>query len=78
MKAKRYSAVRFYTLAISLNIDPKTTKNAEDSSPNHLNIAILAQLEAYWRHLVLNLAPSWTSWERFSSIRGWPKSTKIN
>ena len=46
------SVVRFYTSAIFLKIAPKTTKNAQKSSPNGLKMAILAPT---WKLL----APSW-------------------
>ena len=52
MWPKRCSVVRFYTSAIFLKIAPKTTKNAQKSSPNGLKMAILAPT---WRLL----APSW-------------------
>ena len=52
MWPKRCSVVRFYTSAIFLKIAPKTTKNAQDSSPHGLKMAILAPT---WRIL----APSW-------------------
>ena len=42
MWPKRCSVVRFYTSAIFQKIAPKTTKNAQDNSPNCLKIAILA------------------------------------
>ena len=52
MWPKGCSVVRFYTSAIFLKIAPKTTKNAQKSSPNGLKMAILAPT---WRLL----APSW-------------------
>ena len=52
MWPKRCSVVRFYTSAIFLKIAPKTTKNAQKSSPNGLKMAILAPT---WKLL----APSW-------------------
>ena len=52
MWPKRYSVVRFYTSAIFLKIAPKTTKNAQKSSPNGLKMAILAPTWGI-------LAPSW-------------------
>ena len=49
---KRWSVVRFHTSAIFLKIPPKTSKNAENRSPNALKMAILAPT---WKLL----APSW-------------------
>ena len=39
---KRFTIVRFSTFAIFSNVAPKTTQNAQDSSPNGLKMAILA------------------------------------
>ena len=52
MWPKRSTVVRFYTSAVFLKIAPKTTKNAQDSFPNDLKMAILAPT---WSILV----PSW-------------------
>ena len=53
MCPNRHSVVRFYTSAVFLKIAPKTTKNAQDSSPNGLKLAILAPTWSI-------LAPSWS------------------
>ena len=56
MWPKRCRVVRFYTSAIFLKIAPKTTKNAQKSSPNCLKMAILAPT---WKLL----ASSWLQGE---------------
>ena len=67
MWPKRCSVVRFYTSAIFLKIAPKTTKNAQKSSPNGLKMAILAPTWPQDGHLGPNLgdlgailAPTWS------------------
>ena len=66
MWPKRCSVVRFYTSTIFLNIAPKTTKNAQKSSPNGFKMAILAPTWPQDGHLGPNLedlgailAPTW-------------------
>ena len=52
---KRCRVVRFYTSVVFLKIAPKTTKNAQDGSPNRFKLAILAPtwsiLAASWLQL---------------------------
>ena len=67
MWPKRRSVVRFYTSAIFLKIAPKTTKNAQKSSPNGLKMTILAPTWPQDGHLGPNLgelgailAPTWS------------------
>ena len=75
MWPKRCSVVRFYTSAIFLKIAPKTTKNAQKSSPNGLKMAILAPtwgiLAPSWRHLGPILA-------QFGEILADPSPAKID
>ena len=67
MWPKRCSVVRFYTSAIFLKIAPKTTKNAQKSSPHGLKMAILiptwpqdGHLGPNLGHLGAILAPTWS------------------
>ena len=90
MWPKRCSVVRFYTSAIFLKIAPKTTKNAQKSSPNGLKMAILAPTWPQDGHLGPNLgdlgailAPTWSHlgriWRDFGRSepgQNWPKSAR--
>ena len=85
MWPKRCSVVRFYTSPIFLKIAPKTTKNAQKSSPNGLKMAILAQLGLKMAILAPTwgiLAPSWLQLgpilAQFGEILADPSPAKID
>ena len=56
---KRCRVVRFYTWGVSAKIAPKTLKNAQDSSPKGLQMAILAPSWAILAPLGRKIPPTW-------------------
>ena len=69
---KRCRVVRFYTSGFSAKIAPKISKNAQDSSPQGLQMAILAPS---WAILALQMAILARSWAILAP--SWPHVAPI-